>query len=563
MLEANFIAASDVRLNLVEPADARQFASTAISFSWGATVSGLMTLEVASDAGFSNLVLRKETRDLQYVWQESDQVAGASIATGTYYWRVRSGIKSAVSATRSFFVFIAGSIANGDPLYVNSSASNSAQNGSPQHPYLKISDAIAVSDTLRNGDATKPVRIIVAQGTYNEELVLKPGISLYGGYDASQSASGAIAWARNISANATIVQAPYDNAVIAGADITTAYRATTVVDGLTLRGGSSLVSTRGVSLSNSSPTIRNCTISGGGGTGTGASRIGVNITNGSSPHVLNNIIYATLTAPIGTTTVASIAVTSSSSALIDGNRVAMAPASGIPNCCGLPANVIHVRQSSTATIRNNLILGAGMGWTYGIRLENTSSAQLYNNTIYMPVNGASSAAIQFNSGSTGNTENNVIGTAGGTMPCISELGGSSNATSLRNNNFFGCSNIYVDTNGTTQTMTALCAGNLGTAGCATLLASPTGTGNISIDNAGNQLLVNLTGPDATIYGIADNDWRLTTNAAICDVRGGGVDLSANFTADFLSATRTTALPSGCTPANAGAAGWSMGAYESD
>ncbi len=75
--------------------------------------------------------------------------------------------------------------------------------------------------------------------------------------------------------------------------------------------------------------------------------------------------------------------------------------------------------------------------------------------------------------------------------------------------------------------------------------------------------MNLTGPDATIYGIADNDWRLTTNPAICDVRGGGRDLSADFTTDFLSATRTTTLPAACTPTNADAAGWSMGAHESD
>lgn len=46
-----------------------------------------------------------------------------------------------------------------------------------------------------------------------------------------------------------------------------------------------------------------------------------------------------------------------------------------------------------------------------------------------------------------------------------------------------------------------------------------------------------------------------------DVRGGGVNLSSTITTDMESVGRTTSTPTGMT--NAGATGWSMGAYEKD
>jgi len=72
-----------------------------------------------------------------------------------------------------------------------------------------------------------------------------------------------------------------------------------------------------------------------------------------------------------------------------------------------------------------------------------------------------------------------------------------------------------------------------------------------------------------------NNTNLTVNAqlkspvstATCNVLYGGLNLSANFTTDFLNATRTAVLPiSGVcngNVTNGGAAGWSMGAYERD
>jgi hypothetical protein len=72
-----------------------------------------------------------------------------------------------------------------------------------------------------------------------------------------------------------------------------------------------------------------------------------------------------------------------------------------------------------------------------------------------------------------------------------------------------------------------------------------------------------------------NNTNLTVNAqlkspvstATCNVLYGGLNLSANFTTDFLNATRTAVLPiSGVCNGyvtNGGAAGWSMGAYERD
>lgn len=139
----------------------------------------------------------------------------------------------------------------------------------------KIQDAI---DRASSGDSVW-VKAVV-NGNYNEHIVLKAGVSVYGGFPSS----GDPAWNdRNPATNVTIIDATNkDNSVVtAGSGITTA----TVIDGFTIqKGAGRLYSTSryggGIECNGGSPTIshniiQNNTATYGGGikTATGTSPI--------------------------------------------------------------------------------------------------------------------------------------------------------------------------------------------------------------------------------------------------------------------------------------------------
>lgn len=101
----------------------------------------------------------------------------------------------------------------------------------------------------------------------------------------------------------------------------------------------------------------------------------------------------------------------------------------------------------------------------------------------------------------------------------------------------------------------------------TLTVSVDGAGSVTKDpdkgsynDGGSYYFEDYDGSDDDINTVSDNDWRLTADAPL-NVRGGGLDLSGDFTDDMDGAARTTSTPTGMT--NDGAAGWSMGAYEED
>lgn len=503
--------------SLIQPPEGQTFTSTSIQFSWSTPLPpAAQIFEIARDADFQSLVLQKDVATTEYSWQQSDNRAGQTIASGQYYWRLRPKTNATPSQGRMFNLILFGSTSGGEAIYVNNSSNKTLQNGSAAYPYKSISNAVALADALRDNDKSKSMRILIAQGTYNEEVSLIAGISLFGGYDSAATGTNGDAWARNVSTFATIVKGPNDITLSCGCDITGSYTATTIVDGLTIQGGDR-GNSRGVVLVASSPTIRNNIITGGAGS---ASRIAVD-GNIGEPVIRGNTIYGTQSTA-GGYQVFAIRL-ENTNGVIEGNRLLTASAAGQISGCAWVPYIISLIDSAPA-IRNNLMLGSSADCGVGVHMQN-SAPRISNNTIYFP-NTMGAVGTSQNPAGSPILENNIIGSSG-TITCNSGSYGA-----VTNNNCFG---------GTISG----------------------GTGNTNISNAGNQLFVNLAGADANIHTFADNDWRLTTNAAICDVRGGGVNLAANFTADFTSTTRTTTLPGGCTPANAGAAGWSMGAYESD
>lgn len=72
------------------------------------------------------------------------------------------------------------------------------------------------------------IHVAAAASPYAEEISLRPGISIRGGYLAAD-------WSRNIAVNVTTIQAPIDMAIKGGPTVTGAYTSTTWVEGFTVR----------------------------------------------------------------------------------------------------------------------------------------------------------------------------------------------------------------------------------------------------------------------------------------------------------------------------------------
>lgn len=169
---------------------------------------------------------------------------------------------------------------------------------------------------------------------------------------------------------------------------------------------------------------------------------------------------------------------------------------------------------------------------FGVGLSLSSNAIIVNNTIYAKREGINIFS------SNPDIRNNIIHSDG---TCIVEQNDLANPVVVRNNNLFGCINLYRD-DGTTN-ITDLTTSITTNEGSGTLANFD----NVSVD----PVFVDFDGADNDLETILDNDWHLTESTPT-SVAGGGLDLSATITTDKDNALRT----------NDGAGtGWSMGAYE--
>jgi len=119
-------------------------------------------------------------------------------------------------------------------------------------------------DAAASGD-----EVHVAAGTYAENVTMKAGVSLLGGYSAS-------GWGRDISANVTAIDG-------GGAGSTVTAAAGAALDGFTIKGSAAAGTVAGVYISGCSPVISNNIITLNG-------KHGIYAEGTSSPYIHNNII---------------------------------------------------------------------------------------------------------------------------------------------------------------------------------------------------------------------------------------------------------------------------------
>ncbi len=139
-------------------------------------------------------------------------------------------------------------------IYVLSSADDVRGNGTKELPYASIKKAVSVSN---DGELTA---ILVACGRYTENNIqLKDGVSLFGGYDSAE-------WKRDIYKNRTEIAAEGNGRVIIAADNLTidgfngsGTHVTAIIDGFTITEGKYRGLGGAVYFRSSSPIISNNT----------------------------------------------------------------------------------------------------------------------------------------------------------------------------------------------------------------------------------------------------------------------------------------------------------------
>lgn len=588
---------------------------TQSQFSVGGTVSGLSGTLVLQNNGGDDLNL---TADGSYTFS-------TKLSTGAAYSvTIKTNPANQLCAVGNSNGTIAGAnisnvdITCGKDVYVATTGDDS-NSGSGDKPLKTINAAITKAQSLSFS------KVKIAAGTYSvnyqssSHVVVVEGISLLGGYSASNWADRDISDIQNDTAHQAVIK---DSSSTGGSSVSTCNRAldigssvtsATVIEGLYIKGGDNGAAyTCGIVMTNSNAAIKNNYINGGGGTNT----YGLAVTGTSAPTIENNSIIGgdqvdtsstgiyTEGAPViknnrldggcgGGTNSYAIYGNNSAIAEISGNYIVGGTggnAYGVYLNTGsatkIVNNTIHVNNttntsgyltgfyltgSTEANIINNVVNingeFSGHG-PYGFRLLNDSNTRIFNNTvlIFKPETlGGLTGISVFNSSSLRIENNNLLSRNNATGGAgISENNAGSDPQTVKNNNIHGFNSLYIDEGSTSITDVST---NVSNSTTSTLAAR----GNVSIDMgnvSGTWLFNDVDGADNSIKTTNDNNFRLTSSTPL-NIREGGLNLSgesifpvngSSQPVDLAGTVRTAGTTSAT---NISAAGWSIGAYELD
>lgn len=237
----------------------------------------------------------------------------------------------------------------------------------------------------------------------------------------------------------------------------------------------------------------------------------------------------------------AIQVGSAGKPLIARNRIFGGTGSGGTNGIRLAGSSIDTR------IFNNLIHGGTHGsQSEGILVDAIGTGRIYNNTIY----ARRSISLLSNDPSVDIRNNVLFCPASGVGHGIYEGNASSDPGMVQNNNIFRCnSGHYRDENTTDLTRISQVHA-----------LSPAYSGNFSLDLVALNYFQDVDGADNNIDTMLDNNWNYVTNIPPI-LAQGGQDLSVHLNNDFNGAPRTPGTPDN--PPNAGAAGFTVGAFENN
>jgi len=477
MLDASFVLRDTRPIQLSAPAD-NAIVSQNPNFAWAARTGVLVyKLELSANADFSTILFAKSVTRTSYTLLTTDLPGQIQLIGSDYYWRIRAeGFTSSTSLARKIQVLEDGLV------YVDISNSNSTQIGNRKNPVKSIQSGIDNANTARVGNAAAAMQVLVARGNYSESIVLKPGISIFGGYESA-------AWTRNIVSNTTILTPITSVAIIGLADITTAHTNSTVIEGFTIYGGATTsISNYAIQLTESSPKfLRNTILS---NVSTTANSIAIDIIFGS-PQFEYNLIYAG-----NASNQNGIAIRAVNPAMLyaNGNYVESA---------GNSSRIAMTVNGGILLLTNNVLTtssSGGVNTASALMVSNSGTFTISNNTISTRIPGGTTASGIRTTGTSLNAAiitNNIIYTTAGptTRYCVYENTTTGSPASFQNNLLTDCGTaLYLDGDSTPRFLDT----DLNTVGSTT--TSGPASGNIGPSTVASASAINFT---------STSDWHLT------------------------------------------------------
>jgi hypothetical protein len=502
-------------------------------------------------------------------------------------------------------------------VYVSPSGDDGTGNGTSALPYATITKAESV--------AVSGQAVLVAGGTYTVDsgpaatnVVMTDGVSLYGGYAANFSSRDAAANVTTITdvataAATTLITTDFGSSgcgAVAGTPMAAvsvgSLTVPVTIDGFTINGSanSATVDSAAVSTNNTGGgvlTLSNDTLNGGAGSAfsvgvynasgsynldsdtiDGGSSAGMSLgiyTGGGSGGVSDtvNALYSSVNGGAGGTSVAvlnddintTIYANLSNNTIAGGSGANSYGVYNVPNCPAytypvLLNNTISGGSGSTsstayfaedwvdADIFNNTMDGGSGPVSTGIDLTDAATANVWNDAVSGGSGATSSTAISNSLGGNADIEDSIlfVTSTAGTQTCYNNVDGAS---------LNGTTEIFSNNDVSPSCATALYS--YAGADVTTLIAPTTVNGAAST-------LAALGNVSADPKFVSANDWHLTA-ASPAEVLQGGLNLTGASGAynsnipepltDKDGVVRTATLT--LTPANSGAAGISMGAYE--
>ena len=266
----------------------------------------------------------------------------------------------------------------GADFYVSTCGSDLTGDGSKDNPWMSI--GYALEQTI--AAPGNPKTIGVAAGTYEENIEMKSFVNLYGGYSA-------LDWERDIELNETIIDGGGDGHVVIGADDST-------IDGFTITNGRTGEEGGGINCMDSSPTIRNCTIT-GNSTDSSVGGAGIFCKNSTAMiqncTIMNNYSDNTeygsgggIYCWYGSPTIQNCTISGNSAEYYTGGGIYCADSTAIIENCTIDQNSARWGGGicwfrGAPTIRNCMIAGNSAGDTGGALWCEDSTAVISNCTV--------------------------------------------------------------------------------------------------------------------------------------------------------------------------------------
>jgi hypothetical protein len=152
--------------------------------------SGAITykIEISEFYDFSTLVLEKELLDTTYQLDYNDLIGLTELNALTYYWRVMAFYKDETVTSKA----ISFNILDDDIIYVDVNSFAVEQFGNKSAPFKSIQAGIENAKLIGKNN------VYISEGIYNEEVLMRQGINILGGYDPSD-------WTRDIKNNETAI----------------------------------------------------------------------------------------------------------------------------------------------------------------------------------------------------------------------------------------------------------------------------------------------------------------------------------------------------------------------